>query len=787
MPSGRFLERTKKLHRFQPRKAPFHMAIPFGRYRACCPLRVAAILASAVLLPAAIASASPAPLTTDEMPTRFSARHARGEAEDDRVEALARFAAARTYQQHGDFTLALEHYARAFRYDPAATSASSAIVLLAVHQKRLPMAARYALKGVDADEVGAATLRRVAVYLTDQGDYLHAISFYEKALAAVDEDRDDVRNDVRNEAFEKIRNASGFKYVPKPRAKEKEEATDILLRLELGRLCHLAEKYPKAAVQFAHVIEALEHPERFGIDVEGKKVIFGDDPGLAYELFGEAFLLCDRYSDAESAYRKSHELAPNKTLLSYNLARIAARRGRAQEALAGLNAYFNDHLASEGPTPYLLLADVLKKLGKQNELLDRLQKLLVADPTNVPLGHFLAAEYLKAGQTDKAESLYLALMEKSPTSIALRDLAEIYRKSRQYTKQLGILGKIVAAYGTPEPPGFDAAHKLDAAELRGLIEAGRTKATVAPSKADFHECLALGMLAQERKQYETASEFFELALKANAAKASEVLLTWGIGSLLDDRSAEAAKIFQRGIDVHALPKDNPVFQFYLAGALAMCERGDEALAAAKEAAEKKPDSARFASRVPWILYRNKHNDEARKAYEAIVARFDGDVQSFETREILREARLTLSSLCVLVKRVPEAQEWLEQVLDECPDDVSASNDLGYLWADEGKHLQRARRMIVTAVAAEPENRAYRDSLGWVLFRLGRHADAVVELEKAIDPKQPDGTVLEHLGDACDKLGQRDRAVSAWKRAKDAFVKEKETDKVRAIEKKLSGT
>ena len=85
-------------------------------------------------------------------------------------------------------------------------------------------------------------------------------------------------------------------------------------------------------------------------------------------------------------------------------------------------------------------------------------------------------------------------------------------------------------------------------------------------------------------------------------------------------------------------------------------------------------------------------------------------------------------------------------------------------------------MIAAAVAAEPENRAYRDSLGWVFYRLGRFPEAVAELEKAVDEKQPDGTVLDHLGDAYEKLGRRKQAVAAWQRAGAAYEKEKEPEK-----------
>jgi Flp pilus assembly protein TadD len=94
-------------------------------------------------------------------------------------------------------------------------------------------------------------------------------------------------------------------------------------------------------------------------------------------------------------------------------------------------------------------------------------------------------------------------------------------------------------------------------------------------------------------------------------------------------------------------------------------------------------------------------------------------------------------------------------------------------------------MIVTAVAAEPENRAYRDSLGWVFYRLGRFPEAVAELQKAVDDKQPDGTILDHLGDAYEKLGRDGQAVAAWRRANEAYEKEHEKEKAGKVAEKMA--
>ena len=166
--------------------------------------------------------------------------------------------------------------------------------------------------------------------------------------------------------------------------------------------------------------------------------------------------------------------------------------------------------------------------------------------------------------------------------LAYRSLAEIYRKGRQYDKLLALLGKVMTTAGTLEVLGPEAKPLTADADLFAkLVEAGRKKARDATAKVDSSEFHVLGTLAQEHKQYETANEFFELALKADPKKAAEVLLAWGIGSLIDDRAAEAVKVFQRGLDMKALPESNPVFHYYLAGALAACDRIEPALAAAR--------------------------------------------------------------------------------------------------------------------------------------------------------------------------------------------------------------
>jgi tetratricopeptide (TPR) repeat protein len=697
----------------------------------------------------------PVPLELEDRPKPLAARRARTEADLDRVEAMALFAAGRTYEQRQEFSKALRYYERAQRCDPAASSILEALIPLAVQLKQYPVAVRYAMRAGQAENLRPLLLRRLGVYLTELGQIPQAVAMYEKALAA--------------------------------RVGAKPDAADVILWMEQGRLCHLAEQYSKAAEQFSRVLGALGHPDEFGLDEEIRKAILAE-PGPTYQLFGECYLLSGRVPEAAVAFQKSQALAPDEALWKYNQARLAAGApsgsAKPEQALADLEESFRKRLAGQGLGPYELLAELLQKLGREKELLERLEKLHAAEPHNVPLGYFLADRYRQADQLDKAQLLYALLLKSAPTTIAYRNLAEIYRKTKRTDALLELLGDGVEKSGTPEIFGPEAkVIRQDAALLRALLDAARQELKAQPKKLTYGRRLALALLLLDNKQYEQAGEWFELALAAEPKQAGETLLVWGVGLLLDERAAEAAKVLQRGVDEKALPKDNPALYFYLAGALALSDRTDEALAAARKAAELKK-SARLASRVPWILYHAKRYPEASRAYEELVAKFNDDVAA-ETREILLEARLALSNLCVLGHDLPAAEEWLEQALDEFPDDVSASNDLGYLWADQNKHLHRALGMVQKAVAAEPDNTAYRDSLGWALFRLGRYQEAVVELDKAAADKKPDALIFDHLGDACRQLQQNERALAAWRRAAELYRKEKDDAKVKETEAKLT--
>ncbi len=88
------------------------------------------------------------------------------------------------------------------------------------------------------------------------------------------------------------------------------------------------------------------------------------------------------------------------------------------------------------------------------------------------------------------------------------------------------------------------------------------------------------------------------------------------------------------------------------------------------------------------------------------------------------------------------------LVESDPDDANAANYLGYMWADRAVYLDKALDLIARAVALDPDNAAYLDSLGWVHYRRGDLDEAERWLRRAADLAggEGDGTIYCHLGE-----------------------------------------
>ena len=127
------------------------------------------------------------------------------------------------------------------------------------------------------------------------------------------------------------------------------------------------------------------------------------------------------------------------------------------------------------------------------------------------------------------------------------------------------------------------------------------------------------------------------------------------------------------------------------------------------------------------------------------------------------AHLALGMLYQRLLRFEESEKVYRQAYRINPDDPELLNGLGYLYAEWGVHLEEAVALIQRALAQEPQNGAYLDSLGWAYFRLGRLEQAVETLKEA-SLQTPDPEVLDHLGQVYFARGNAQAAKEAWGQA-----------------------
>jgi tetratricopeptide (TPR) repeat protein len=123
----------------------------------------------------------------------------------------------------------------------------------------------------------------------------------------------------------------------------------------------------------------------------------------------------------------------------------------------------------------------------------------------------------------------------------------------------------------------------------------------------------------------------------------------------------------------------------------------------------------------------------------------------------RDLVFTRAAALERLDQVDASAALFRQLVDSEPNDANAANYLGYMWADREMHLDEALALIAGAVALDPENSAFLDSLGWVHFRLGDLDEAERWLRLAVDlgGDLGDGTIYCHLGEVLLAGGARD--------------------------------
>tara|TARA_R110002050_G_scaffold79631_5_gene170195 strand:+ start:9466 stop:11226 length:1761 start_codon:yes stop_codon:yes gene_type:complete len=146
---------------------------------------------------------------------------------------------------------------------------------------------------------------------------------------------------------------------------------------------------------------------------------------------------------------------------------------------------------------------------------------------------------------------------------------------------------------------------------------------------------------------------------------------------------------------------------------------------------------------------------------------EGEVYVLDNQSLKVQFELYKAEAYYKLNQVEKAFKAFDEVIKLNPDNHMAMNNYAYYLSIRGEQLEKAERMSGRVVQANPENPTYLDTYAWVLFKRKNYELAKFYIESAIsNGGEANGVLLEHYGDILYKLGEKDKALENWKKAKE---------------------
>ncbi len=514
-------------------------------------------------------------------------------------------------------------------------------------------------------------------------------------------------------------------------------------------------------------------------------------------LFAEGmrYLMTDEPTKAITQFSKVLQKDPNNAAAQYATANALLKSGKTAEAIPyAAKAYSLD---PKNKFYALLLGELYVKQKRYGEAEELYEALLKKGPENAEYGVELAAIYLFDDKPDKALDAYNRVeRELGLNEEITRQKQRIYLKQNKVDKAIEEAERLVAS--EPGDPDYllegaelliandradqaitwiDRALKLntDLPQAHVLLaDIYRKKGDMARVTKELNQVFAnpnleaglkarilssyVGLTGENPNAQQDALKMAQDLTKAhpNDAKSqamvADLLTQQGKKAEARDAYAKAARL------------DGSVYEVW--GALLQLDeelnQADSLLVHSEKALEVFPTQGLFwYSNGRANLYKRKYQQavDALEESQKLLAANPNPALKTALQAQLGDAYNGLGEHA-------KSDEAYEAVLKTDPLNDHVLNNYSYFLSLRKENLSRAAQLAQKLVERHPTNATYLDTYAWVLFVAKDYSKARQYLEKAVvDPAGVSGTILEHYGDVLSKLGQADKAVEQWKRAK----------------------
>lgn len=473
-------------------------------------------------------------------------------------------------------------------------------------------------------------------------------------------------------------------------------------------------------------------------------------PDRAYYQLSQLYLSRNKNREAINAARRAYEMNPDDNDYSRNLVGILRLAGTSDDEVRILGQLFKSANSSG-----LLLGygSALIRAGRYAEAIERMREYTQLDPANLSAYGLLAIAQRRAGQRAPAvETLKTALtkVESEPRTDLMLELAETY-------EELGRNDEAIAQY-------------------ESAFEHYTGKGVLTPANTPlFNE--VVHRLAKVFRQLGSQARIQTLLTRTRRLvdEHNPIVELITIEGLRDDgKNREALELTRAA--ARRYPDDRSL-QFTEALILSDLNRVGESVDLLRNMmkghADDDPDDAGIYLLLGGVYLQHGKLKEAEEVTRKSIALNPEDPEGI----------IQLSSILEKAGQFESAETGLRELLKQHPDNATAMNNLGYFLLERTDRYPEARKLIEQAVAIEPTNGSFLDSLGWAHFKLGNAEKAREVLEKALTYSRRSATIREHLGDVLQKLGRVAEARRNWEKALELSLEDGEIARLKV---KLKG-
>ncbi len=322
-------------------------------------------------------------------------------------------------------------------------------------------------------------------------------------------------------------------------------------------------------------------------------------------------------------------------------------------------------------------------------------------------------------------------------------------------------------------------HRLD--DVDGAIQSMERALAIAPDNHKLRLTYARMLIdARKLKQARKQFTFLSKAMPNDA----DVVYALGLLAMEAHDLKEAESHFNKLLTLQQREEESRFAQGQIAEAKGEYEKaiewfssiasGERYLEAQLQAARLITEHRSLAQGRTYLRELETQNDDERIQLYLAEAELLIDQQLFnEAMEVYAEGLQTyVDNTDLLYARALTGEKMgrldilerdLKQILKQHPNDSRTLNALGYTLADRTDRYQEAYDYIERAYKQKPDDVAFIDSMGWVLYRLGRLDEAEEYLQRAAAILR-DAEIAAHFGEVLWVNGKPEQARKVWQEA-----------------------